>query len=97
MWVELNKDSKADSSVKEWDIAPRPVKEYEVRLVVWDTKDLAAADAEGTSDAYFRCFFDAKDSKETDTHYRCSTGKASFNYRLLYTYNAPTKNYKLNI
>lgn len=40
-------------------------------------------DAEGTSDVYIRAFFDSRrDSLETDTHYRCQTGKASFNYRL---------------
>lgn len=98
MWVEIfatNKSS-AEGTVT-WDITPRPIKEYEVRLVVWDTKDVICADIEGTSDVFIRAFFDTKDAKETDTHYRCTDGKASFNYRLLYTVKAPTDNYDLQI
>ena len=68
-----------------------------MRLVVWDTKDVIASDIEGTSDTFIRAFFDTKDSKETDTHYRCTTGKASFNYRLLFKVNAPTNNYNLTL
>jgi hypothetical protein len=60
-----------------------------VRLVVWDTKEIICEDAEGTSDVFFRCFFDSKDSKESDCHYRCQNGKASFNYRLLFNVKAP--------
>jgi hypothetical protein len=54
-----------------FDITPRPLKEYEIRLVIWDTKDIISADVEGTSDIFIRAFFDTKDAKETDTHYRC--------------------------
>jgi Ca2+-dependent lipid-binding protein len=62
-------------------------------VVIWDTKDVINADIEGTSDVFIRAFFDPKNAKETDTHYRCTTGAASFNYRLLYTINAPMDNY----
>jgi hypothetical protein len=68
------------------DIRPRPAEEFEVRVAVWDTIDIKMMDVEGTSDAYVRCFFDSKrEAKETDTHFRCSDGKASFNYRLIFT------------
>ena len=40
---------------------------------------------------------DDKDKKETDTHFRCSNGKASFNYRLLYNVKAPRQKYDLVI
>jgi len=61
-----------------------------MRVVVWDTVDVVAKDAEGTSDVYGRCFFDSKKQvRETDCHYRCSNGKASFNYRLLFDIKAP--------
>jgi hypothetical protein len=68
-----------------------------VRLVVWDTKDIVAKDWEGTSDVYIRAFFDTRDARETDCHYRCQNGKASFNYRLLYTVKGPNDNYNLTI
>jgi len=49
-------------------------------------------DAEGTSDVFIRTFFDSREcTKETDTHFRCQTGKASFNYRLLFDINYPRK------
>ena len=64
-----------------------------MRVVVWDTKELACMDVEGTSDAFVKAFLEPKTAKETDCHYRCSTGNASFNYRLLYNVNAPQENY----
>ena len=66
-----------------------------MRLVVYDTKEVVDADLEGTSDVFIKAFIDDKDKKETDTHYRCQKGKASFNYRLLYQLKAPRPNYDL--
>jgi hypothetical protein len=45
----------------------------------------------GTSDVYARAFFDPKQAKETDTHYRCTNSAASFNYRLLYNVKYPSR------
>ena len=53
-------------------------------------------DYEGTSDVFLKVFMDDKDKKETDTHYRCQNGKASFNYRLVYQAKAPRPNYNIN-
>jgi hypothetical protein len=70
---------------KVWNIEERPPEEFEVRVCVYDTREIKMMDDEGTSDVYIRCFFDSrKDALETDTHYRCQTGAASFNYRLLF-------------
>lgn len=52
---------------------------------------------EGTSDVFVKAFIDNNDKKETDTHFRCQNGKASFNYRLLYDVKAPTNNYNLTL
>jgi len=97
MWVEIHPSTKSTHDVNVWDITPRPSKEYEVRVVVWDTKDMIAADWEGTSDTFIRAFFDTKNAKETDTHYRCTTGEASFNYRLLFPISAPAENYNFTL
>jgi len=97
MWVEIFPTNKGGVDAPVLDITPRPIKDYEVRVVVWGTKDLAMMDVEGTSDAYVRCFFDTKDARETDTHFRCQDGKASFNYRLLYDFKAPTNNYLFTV
>lgn len=54
-------------------------------------------DWEGTTDMYARVFFDSRHAKETDTHFRCQTGKGSFNYRLLFDLNDKDKNKNLSI
>lgn len=85
-WVEIHPTSiPADQIAPIYDISQKPDEEFEVRFVVFDTVDVIAMDVEGTSDVYCRAFFDSKkETHETDTHFRCSDGKASFNYRLVY-------------
>mmetsp|Transcript_510 Transcript_510/g.628 ORF Transcript_510/g.628 Transcript_510/m.628 type:complete len:132 (+) Transcript_510:226-621(+) len=64
----------------------------EIRVVVWDTKDLPMMDDEGTTDGFVKCFFDTGIcTKETDTHYRNQDGKCNFNYRLLFRIKHPMK------
>ena len=88
MWAEINhKDSKA-AGLPPRDISPAPVEEFEVRLVIWKTKDIEMMDWEGTSDVFIRAFFDSEDDKLTDTHWRCSNGTGSFNYRLKFKLNS---------
>ena len=47
-------------------------------------------DDEGTSDVYIKAFITDNDKQETDTHYRCTTGMPSFNYRVLFNVETPT-------
>ena len=54
-------------------------------------------DAEGTTDGFVRCFFESDQSKDTDTHFRNSDGKCSWNYRMLFPFNSSSKNQKLKI
>lgn len=98
-WVEIHPTNLPDDQQPLiYDIKPKPPEEFEVRLVIWDTEDLKMMDAEGTSDAYGRAFFDSKEEvHETDTHYRCSSGKASFNYRLIYHIKHPRKDYNMTL
>ena len=71
-WVEINPAKVAPEDEEPiWDISKKPFEEFEVRLVVWDTKEIKMMDSEGTSDVFFRAFFDNKNSLETDCHYRC--------------------------
>lgn len=61
-----------------------------------DCKNIPLEDIEGTSDVFIKAYIDDKDKKTTDTHYRCQTGNASFNYRLNFDVKAPEKpNYEL--
>jgi len=69
-----------------------------MRLSVFNTKEIKMMDDEGTSDVFIRAFFDSKkDALETDTHYRCQTGTASFNYRLMFKKEFPMKDYHFTI
>lgn len=104
MWVEIHPTTLAPEAAPIiYDITPKPDEEFEVRLVIFDTLDIMCMDVEGTSDVYIRGFFDSKkEAHETDTHFRCQDGKASFNYRLLYhlkiTDTDPKKNnYQLTL
>ena len=55
-------------------------------------------DSEGTSDVYFRGFFDSKeDVQETDTHFRCQDGKPDFQYRMIFDVHVPRKEYKFSL
>ena len=70
------------SNIDPMDVTPEPALDYEIRLVIWKTRDIEAMDWEGTSDVFVRAFLDPDDDYLTDTHWRCTTGKASFNWRL---------------
>ena len=48
-------------------------------------------DVEGTSDIFIKSYIDHKKKFQTDTHYRCMNGNASFNYRILFDIKAPRK------
>ena len=78
-------------------ISPQPEMEFEVRVVIWKTRDIKTFDVEGTSDIYIRSFIDNKDPQETDTHWRCQNGKGSFNWRMKFRVKFPRTNYRLTL
>ena len=44
-----------------WDIAEKPAEFFEIRICVFNCKDVTMMDAEGTSDVYCRGFFDSRE------------------------------------
>lgn len=88
-WVEITETVSSSKMEEPWDITPPPIKDMEIRVVVWDTKDVVMMDAEGTSDVFIKVWVENDKKKETDCHYRCTNGKASFNYRLIYDTKVP--------
>ena len=91
-WLEIEPSNKQNKTQKVWDISPEPVKEYQIRLSVMDTVNVPCEDFEGVSDVFIRSYVDDDDKKDTDTHFRCSNGKASFNYRILFDVKSPRQN-----
>lgn len=59
-WVEINSLSMKPEDIKVWDITEKPPEEFEVRVCVFNATDIPMMDWEGTSDVYFRGFFDSK-------------------------------------
>lgn len=71
MWVNIQSCEVKPENFPVYDIKPKEPEDYEIRVCVFETEGLAMMDAEGTSDAFCRCFIDGESGdKETDTHYR---------------------------
>ena len=104
-WIDIidTTSKKGQNENKAWDIKPEPVQDYQLRLAVYDTKNVPMEDVEGTSDVYVKAWINEKEKKETDTHWRCKNGEASFNYRVLYDFKSPNyqradrESYKLKL
>ena len=63
LWCDIEQTAKASASEgKVWPVDSEPHNSYEVRISVFGSKNVPAEDAEGTSDAYIRAFFDEADS-----------------------------------
>lgn len=76
MWIEINDPTvPKEKQPKLWDISEKPAETFEVRVCIFDAKDVKMLDGADTFDAFFRVHLDSeKDSLETDTHFRCQDG-----------------------
>ena len=91
MWLEVFVEKDRKNPI--WDISPPPTKDFEIRVIVWETRDIPMMDVEETSDIYVSAIIDDKVEKQsTDVHYRCQTGSGSFNWRILLPVSYQTKN-----
>ena len=96
LWVEIF-DKKDTIHMEPWQISPEPKSNIEMRLIVWETEDMELRDDEGTSDVFITAYFDPKQKQSTDVHYRCQNGIASFNWRMVFNLELPSKYNKLVI
>jgi hypothetical protein len=90
LWLEMF-DSAEKSIHPPWKIDPQPICEFQVRFIVWETEDMEMMDVEGTSDIYVIGYIDQKELQKTDIHFRCQTGAASFNWRMLLPLKLPVQ------
>ena len=88
MWLEIFENEK-QKVPEPWKIMSEPLTEYEIRLVIWETENMEIMDDEGTSDIYINAFIDQKEMQKTDIHWRCQTGNASFNWRIVLPLRLP--------
>ena len=96
LWVEIF-NKKNSINMSPWQISPEPKDKVELRLIIWETEEMKMMDVEDTSDIYVTAFFDKNEKQSTDVHYRCQTGNASFNWRIVMQLDVPRINYRLNI
>jgi hypothetical protein len=93
MWVEIfpEEDSKFHPPAV---IKPPAKEEYEIRLIIWETKDIPLVDGDHV-DIYVKVIFNPNGwtaeaiEKETDVHYNSKDGRGEFNYRMLFPLEIP--------
>jgi len=69
-WLEII-PLKELPNLKLWDTTEKPPEEFEIRICVFNCMNMEIMDMEGTSDVFFKGFFDTKEEvQETDCHYR---------------------------
>ena len=96
MWLEMfDKDEEEIGDV--WNIKPQPETNLQCRLIIFETDGMENMDVEDTSDIYISAYSNPKEKHSTDIHYRCQTGIASFNWRLLIPIHTPESNYSVTI
>lgn len=82
MWVEcFSKEEK--EKVKKWNISLQIKKKIQLRLIIWQTKEISITDVDGTSDIYIVSSIESCQKQMTDTHFQCSNGEACFNWRII--------------
>ncbi|KAF0685796.1 Aste57867_22404 [Aphanomyces stellatus] len=65
------------------DIALPPPTAFELRVVIWKTKEVPNFDEfTEMNDLFVRCQLEGSDYQDTDIHWRAKNGKANFNWRM---------------
>eukprot|EP00939_MAST-03C_sp_MAST-3C-sp1_P003752 g3752.t1 len=91
-WVDiLTKDEARKYPMT--NISPPPLHKFQLRVIVWKTRHVPYADAIAhLSDLFCRVYVENGPSPQcTDVHWRCATGKGSFNWRMLIDIDLPHK------
>ena len=96
LWLEIF-DKEQRNDMIPWNIRPQPDSLLECRFIIYETEEMENLDIEDTSDIYVLSYIDMKDKHSTDIHYRCQTGRASFNWRNKIPIKLPRNKYDLTI
>lgn len=91
LWVEVV-DKSDKKSAEKFDISLNPDAKAELRLIVWETREIPSMDVEDCTDMYCNAFIDIETKQSTDLHFRCQGGQGSFNWRMLFPLQLPRTN-----
>jgi hypothetical protein len=81
-------DTKEAGSTPRIDITPFPREEFEIRVIIWGTKDCVFKDPATKCNDLYLVGIHGNKTLETDTHWRCRD-KGSFNWRFKYNVMLP--------
>jgi hypothetical protein len=97
MWLEILTEREARLNPPK-DISPPAAKPFELRVVIWETKEVALKD-DNKSDIFVSCQIgtDVSTKQETDTHWNAKDGYGSFNWRMKFPVELPNTQPRLKI
>ncbi|XP_070501536.1 otoferlin [Chironomus tepperi] len=89
MWIEIFDPKK--SIPEPVDITPIPPRRYELRVIIWNTKDVVLNEqnifGKNMSDIYLKGWMEnINNAQFTDIHYRSLTGEGNFNWRMIFPF-----------
>ena len=84
MWVDIFSASDKEKIEEQIDINPNKPVPYQIRLIIWETRDIPNVDLEDCVDIFVTGQINDGVIRSTDVHYRSQTGFGSFNWRMLY-------------
>eukprot|EP01114_Cavostelium_apophysatum_P012665 TRINITY_DN2890_c0_g1_i2.p1 TRINITY_DN2890_c0_g1~~TRINITY_DN2890_c0_g1_i2.p1 ORF type:complete len:2032 (+),score=608.70 TRINITY_DN2890_c0_g1_i2:72-6098(+) len=88
MWVDIMTQEEARRNPPIPIALPVPL-EMELRLIVWETKEVVFADKK-CSDIFVTAYPEGQKPQVTDTHWRSEDGKGSFNWRMIFPVTIPS-------
>lgn len=91
MWVDVMTQAEA-AQYPIVNIAKPPPKPFELRLIIWRTKNVISMDRlTHMNDMYGKVWIKDGKPQETDIHWRAKKGRGSFNWRMKFDLELPMK------